>query len=83
MLYIYIYIYIYTYTHTLYYRVIIQSWSELLAPLVNMIKGDSENKPALLIILIFYKNTQCTMKYTAVFLMLWVYISAGGPGHLV
>ncbi len=25
----------------------------------------------------------CTMKYTAVSLMLWVYISAGGPGHLV
>ncbi len=25
----------------------------------------------------------CTMKYTAVFLMLWAYISAGGPGHLV
>ncbi len=23
------------------------------------------------------------MKYTAVFLMLWAYISAGGPGHLV
>ncbi len=22
----------------------------------------------------------CTMKYTAVFLMLWAYISAGGPG---
>ncbi len=25
----------------------------------------------------------CTMKYTAVFVMLWAYISAGGPGHLV
>ncbi len=25
----------------------------------------------------------CTMKYTAVFLMLWAYISAGGPGQLV
>ncbi len=25
----------------------------------------------------------CTMKYTAVFFMLWAYISAGGPGHLV
>ncbi len=24
----------------------------------------------------------CIMKYTAVFLMLWGYISAGGPGHL-
>ncbi len=24
----------------------------------------------------------CTMKYTAVFLMLWAYISAGGPGAL-
>ncbi len=32
----------------------VQSWSELLAPLVNMIKGGSENKPALLILLIFY-----------------------------
>ncbi len=32
----------------------IQSWSKLLAPLVNMIKEGSENKPALLIILIFY-----------------------------
>ncbi len=29
------------------------------------------------------KYSMCTMKYTAVFLMLWVYISAGGPGHLV
>ncbi len=25
----------------------------------------------------------CTMKYTAVFVMLWAYISDGGPGHLV
>ncbi len=25
----------------------------------------------------------CTMKYTALFLMLWAYISSGGPGHLV
>ncbi len=25
----------------------------------------------------------CTIKYTAVFLMLWAYISAGGPGRLV
>ncbi len=40
MFFIYIYIYI-------------QSWSELLAPLVNMIKEGSENKPALLILLIF------------------------------
>ncbi len=32
----------------------IQSWSELLALLVNMIKEGSENKPALLIFLIFY-----------------------------
>ncbi len=32
----------------------IQSWSELLAPLVNMIKKGSEKKPALLILLIFY-----------------------------
>ncbi len=33
------------------------------------------------------KNTmKCidvTMKYTAVFLMLWAYSSVGGPGHLV
>ncbi len=29
------------------------------------------------------KYPMCTMKYSAVFLMLWAYISAGGPGHLV
>ncbi len=29
------------------------------------------------------KYPMCTMKYTAVFLMLWAYISAGGPEHLV
>jgi hypothetical protein len=29
------------------------------------------------------KYPMCTMKYTAVFVMLWAYISAGGPGHLV
>ncbi len=29
------------------------------------------------------KYPMCTMKYTAAFLMLWAYISAGGPGHLV
>ncbi len=29
------------------------------------------------------KYPMCPMKYTAVFLMLWAYISAGGPGHLV
>ncbi len=29
------------------------------------------------------KYPMCTMKSTAVFLMLWVYISAGGPGHVV
>ncbi len=29
------------------------------------------------------KNPMCTMKYTAVFLMLWAYISAGGPGCIV
>ncbi len=34
----------------------LQSWSELLAPLLNMIKEGSENKPALFIILIFYKK---------------------------
>ncbi len=27
------------------------------------------------------KYPMCTMKYTAVFLMLGAYISAGGPGH--
>ncbi len=32
----------------------VQSWSELLAPLVNMIKEGSENKPVLLILLISY-----------------------------
>ncbi len=32
----------------------IHTWSELLVPLVNMIKEGSENKPALLIHLIFY-----------------------------
>ncbi len=25
----------------------------------------------------------CTIKYTAVFFMLWAFISAGGPGHLI
>ncbi len=45
------YIYIYTHTHT---HTHIQLWSELLAPLVNMIKEGSENKPALLILLIFF-----------------------------
>ncbi len=29
------------------------------------------------------KYPMCTMTYTAVFVMLWAYISAGGPGHLV
>jgi len=29
------------------------------------------------------KYPMCTMKYTAVFLMLWAYISAGVPGLLV
>ncbi len=29
------------------------------------------------------KHPMCTMKYTAVFFMLWVYVSAGGLGHLV
>ncbi len=43
MPYIYIYIYIY-----------VQTWSELLAPLVNMIKEGCENESALLILLIFY-----------------------------
>ncbi len=29
------------------------------------------------------KYPMCKMKYTAVFFMLWAYISAGGPEHLV
>ncbi len=29
------------------------------------------------------KYPMCTIKYTAVFFMLWAYISAGGPGHIV
>ncbi len=29
------------------------------------------------------KYLMCSMKYTAVFLMLLAYISAGGPGYLV
>ncbi len=29
------------------------------------------------------KYPMCTMKYAAVFFMLWAYISARGPGHLV
>ncbi len=32
----------------------IHTWSELLVPLVNMIKECCENKPALLILLIFF-----------------------------
>ncbi len=36
---------LYYYFFTLY----VQTWSELLEPLVNMIKDDSVNKPALLI----------------------------------
>ncbi len=28
------------------------------------------------------KYPMCKMKYNAVFLMLWAYISAGGPGYL-
>jgi len=31
----------------------------------------------------YKKYTMCTMKYAALFLMLWAYISAGCPGHLV
>ncbi len=41
---------LYYYFFTLY----VQTWSELLEPLVNMIKDDSENKPALLILQIFF-----------------------------
>ncbi len=29
------------------------------------------------------KYPMCKIKYTAVFVMLWAYISAGSPGHLV
>ncbi len=29
------------------------------------------------------KYPMCSMKYTTLFLMLWAYISAGGPGLLV
>ncbi len=29
------------------------------------------------------KYPMCILKYTAVLFMLWAYISAGGPGHLV
>ncbi len=29
------------------------------------------------------KHPMCIIKYTAVFLMSWAYISVGGPGHLV
>ncbi len=36
------------------YTVYIRTWSELLVPLVNMIKEGIENKPALLILFIFY-----------------------------
>ncbi len=36
------------------YTVFIHTWSELLIPLVNMIKEGCENKCALLILLIFY-----------------------------
>ncbi len=37
----------------------IYMWSELLAPLVNMIKEGCENQSALLIVLIFYlENSQ-------------------------
>ncbi len=28
------------------------------------------------------KYPMCTLKYTAVVMMLWAYISAEGPGHL-
>ncbi len=29
------------------------------------------------------KSTSCPVKYTAGSFMLWAYVSAGGPGHLV
>ncbi len=44
-------------------RIYIQSWSELLAPLVNMIKEGSENKPALLILLIFIKKNHKNLTF--------------------
>ncbi len=37
-----------------YIYIYVQTWSELLAPLVNMIKEGCENESALLILLIFY-----------------------------
>ncbi len=47
--------------------------NELLA--ANTQDGFGENRDK--------KYPMCTMNYTAVFFMLWAYISAGGPGHLV
>ncbi len=41
-----------------YFILNIHTWSELLVPLVNMIKEGSRNKTALLILLIFYIKSQ-------------------------
>ncbi len=51
---VYIYIYIYIY---------IQSWSELLATMVNVINEGCENESALLIRLIFYKKKKLNLKW--------------------
>ncbi len=64
-----------------------QTWLELQMGLASMVRWNQKTS-------FLAANTQdgfgehkdqkypmCTMKYTAVFLMLWAYISAGGPGH--
>ncbi len=44
--------------------VCIHTWSELLVPLVNMIKEGCENKCALLILLIFYfKKSKLSLEF--------------------
>ncbi len=48
---------------------------DLVTPLANTQDGFGELRNK--------KYPMCTMKYTAVFFMLWAYISAGGPGPLV
>ncbi len=55
--------------------VYIQSWLEL-SPLLNMIKEGSENKPALLILLIFYLKQSQNLTFH------WVKtIENGGKSH--
>ncbi len=44
------------YTHIHLHYIYIHKWSELLEPLVNMIKGSCENSSALVILLIYYKK---------------------------